>query len=303
MRHCCQWLAVFCLMVHTCVLIAAESKDSVNHPARSFGYTIGDVLEQRISLKHAVDNEQWQDQIPLQRINVWIERISATIVDDEQRLVLRYQIVNAPTELVVTNLPALEFSVANEEKIIIESWPFSIAPLIPAESEQTSGLPQAQADWQPIKPDSLAAESTFKLLVTALLISLLAWFFWWLWQNRSDAVHLPFARAYQELRKLDRQSVNETQEAWVLMHRAFNRTAGRTISTGSVDEFVIEFSWLQHLSPSIHDFYKESAARFFAESSQTEPFDLLRLCKILFQAEKQSVSGLKPISNKVMLSK
>lgn len=302
MKYCWQWLALLCLLMPSSVIIADETKDRVQQPDRSFGYTLGDVLEQRISLHQQTDHEQWQKLIPLQRVDEWIERQSVNIVDNGQWLVLRYQIVNSPTELVVAYLPAFEFLLSNEQTVNIESWPFSIAPLVPANTEQSAVLPLIQADWQPIAPDTLSAVRNLRRLVAAMLATLLVWLLWWLWQNRTDATHLPFARAYHDLRKLDKQIINEEQEAWILMHRAFNETAGRAVSAGSVDRFIKQYIWLQPLDTGIRKFYTESAKRFFAESAQTELFDIQQLCKALYRAEKKHVSGLKTNNRKIRQS-
>lgn len=292
MRPYCICFFLLILTAQSVVLHANEKSLFVQQPIRSFGYTVGDVLEQRIHLKPGYDMEQWQELLPLQRVDDWIERQSSTVVDNGHWLELRYQIINSPTSVVTSTLPALEFPLNNQDVLSIEAWSFSIAPLIPAVSEQSTDLPLMQADTSPTAPASDSAERNLMRLAVALLAVVALWLLWWLWQNRRDATHLPFARAYLDLRKFDSHSLNENKEAWIIMHHAFNQTAGRTVSSNSVDELTKRMSWLQALSPRINDFFSASAQRFFAQSKQTESFDLLPLCKALYLAEKKYLSGV-----------
>lgn len=292
MRAHCVCLFLLILTAQSAVLRADEKPVLVQQPVRSFGYTIGDVIEQRIALKSSYDVEQWLELLPIQRVDQWLDRQASTVVDSGRWLELRYQIINSPTTVVTSTLPALELPLNNQDVLSIEAWRFSIAPLIPTVSEPSTNLPLMQADSSPIAPDSYSATRNLKRLIIALLATVAFWLLWWLWQNRRDATHLPFARAYLDLRKFDSLDVNENKKAWIIMHHAFNRTAGRTVSSNSVDELTKRISWLQTLTPQINDFYSASAQRFFAQSKQAESFDLLPLCKALYRAEKQHLSGV-----------
>jgi len=136
-------------------------------------------------------------------------------------------------------------------------------------------------------PDTRAASARLQMLAMLFALILLLWPGWWLWRRQADARRLPFARAFHDLRKLGRGQLDENPDAWLILHRAFDGAARRSIHRSAVVELVRRQPWLESLQTRIEAFYSASAARFFEQSEQPQPFALAELCRLLYLAEKQ----------------
>lgn len=279
--------------------VAAEPAASAGPPAvveqpRSFGHVLGDVLTQRILLEHAGRKLELATLPPADRVGLWLERQAVRIeTDDEGRrwLAIDYQIVNAPRALMSVSLPALTIATSSGVPLAVPAWPISIGPLTP---EAVFG----QGELQPLRPDRPVAllptaglQRQFVAVLLMLGIVLLAWLGWWAWRNAREAHRLPFARAWQELRQLARthrgQPLDAIPDAWVALHRALNATAGRVVHQASLPRLLAEAPHLRPLAGRLEGFYRQSAARFFADSPPASPDELLQLCRDLRQAEQR----------------
>jgi len=271
----------------------AASAATVEQP-RAFGHVIGDVLTQRVLLE--------QDGRPLQpgalpgtaRIDLWLERRTPRVETDEQGrrwLAIDYQVINAPRGLTAISLPALSIATASGAPLALPAWPVSIGPLTPIDV-------LAEGDLQALRPDrpvaalpTYAVERQLKFSLLALLAVCAAWIGWWAWRNRREAQQLPFANAWRELKRIDDPS---SPEAWRVVHRALNRSAGRVVHGASLPQLLAEAPYLRPLQPRLEDFYRESTRRFFfAESAaaapirQSDAYPLRPLCRALRNAEKR----------------
>jgi mxaA protein len=293
---------------------AATAGDTAAQPAsveqpRSFGHLIGDVLTQRVLLEHGGHALSLAALPVADRVGLWLERRAARVEPDVRGrdwLVLDYQVVNAPRALTSVPLPALELVMTSGVTLAVPAWPLSIGPLTP-------GTVFGQGDLQPLRPDrpvaALATEGLqrqFVAAAAALGAVLIAWLGWWAWRNSREAERLPFARASGELRQLARmhrgQPLAAVPEAWRVMHRALNASAGRVVHAGSLPRLLVEAPHLQPLAARLEVFYRQSAAHFFALASPANsaagstvgapaasavPEDLLALCRDLRQAEQR----------------
>jgi len=271
----------------------AASAATVEQP-RAFGHVIGDVLTQRVLLE--------QDGRPLQpgalpgtaRIDLWLERRTPRVETDEQGrrwLAIDYQVINAPRGLTAITLPPLSIATASGAPLALPAWPVSIGPLTPIDV-------LAEGDLQALRPDrpvaalpTYAVERQLKFSLLALLAVCAAWIGWWAWRNRREAQQLPFANAWRELKRIDDPA---SPEAWRVVHRALNRSAGRVVHGASLPQLLAEAPYLRPLQPRLEDFYRESTRRFFfAESAaaapvrQSDAYPLRPLCRALRNAEKR----------------
>jgi len=271
----------------------AASAATVEQP-RAFGHVIGDVLTQRVLLE--------QDGRPLQpgalpgtaRIDLWLERRTPRVETDEQGrrwLAIDYQVINAPRGLTAISLPPLSIATASGAPLALPAWPVSIGPLTPIDV-------LAEGDLQALRPDrpvaalpTYAVERQLKFSLLALLAVCAAWIGWWAWRNRREAQQLPFANAWRELKRIDDPA---SPEAWRVVHRALNRSAGRVVHGASLPQLLAEAPYLRPLQPRLEDFYRESTRRFFfAESAaaapvrQSDAYPLRPLCRALRNAEKR----------------
>ena len=266
----------------------------VVQPSRAFGYVIGDILEQRILME--LDGTALElNALPAsERIGTWLQRLPSELAEDEQGqrwLELKYQLINAPTELQTVSLPAMQLAVADGTPLAIESWSFSIAPLTTAVLSVGSVPVLMRPDRQPLLVDGQLAGKHFFLSVLALVATLLIWLGWWLWRCSADISRLPFAQAWHQLNKLDTNRLNDDPQAWLVMHQAFNDAAGRTINRTSIQDLIRHDRWLESHEARIDEFFLASSARFFEQAAEPRPFALSELCKTLYLVEKRHTGG------------
>ena len=79
-------------------------------------------------------------------------------------------------------------------------------------------------------------------------------------------------------------------EAWRALHRAFDRTAGRSVQ---IDTLPLLFTTAPHLEPlrsRIHEFFDQSSARFFGGAEPEHPLSVSTLCRDLRRIEKRCAS-------------
>lgn len=274
------------------VAAGTASAATVEQP-RAFGHVIGDVLTQRVLLEQAGRPLQPGALPSAARIDLWLERRPSRIETDAEGrrwLAIDYQVINAPRALTAVSLPALSIATASGVPLALPAWPISIGPLTPLEVA-------AQGDLQPLRPDRAVASlptyalgQQLKFSVLALLAVLVAWLGWWAWRNRREAQQLPFANAWRELKRIGDPA---SPEAWRVLHRALNRSAGRVVHHASLPQLMAEAPYLRPLQPRLEEFYRESTRRFFfaesvAAAAQPEgAYPLRPLCRALRDAEKR----------------
>lgn len=281
------WLAL--------ALTAGTAAASTVQQPRAFGHVIGDVLTQRVLLEQDGQSLQPAALPAAARIDLWLERRPPRIESDAEGrrwLAIDYQVINAPRALTAISLPALGIATASGVPLALPAWAVSIGPLTPVDVLGEGDLQLLRPD-RPVAPlPTYAAEQQMKLSLLALLAVIAAWFGWWAWRNRREAQQLPFASAWRELRRIGDPA---SPEAWRVVHRALNRSAGRVVHGASLPQLLADAPYLRPLQPRLEDFYRESTRRFFAESAgaPTAPtarqaaYPLKPLCRALRDAEKR----------------
>lgn len=268
---------------------------------RAFGYTIGDVLSQRVRLA-AGGHRGAPDEVVMPsggRVGVWLERLPArieTAADGSRWLVLAYQVTNAPSALTQTALPALELRTHAGNVLRVPAWPISIGPLAPDAAFGAGRLAAMQPDRGPAPLALAPIERRIAIGLACLAATLIAWLGWWVWRNRREAAGLPFARAWRELRRQGAASGGEDADAaWRIVHRSLNETAGFVVHLSSLPGLFARAPWLQPLRPQLEQFYLRSEARFFSltrdelptlGASDASPPTLAALTRALYRAEK-----------------
>lgn len=295
---------VVCMWAGAPVLCAAEADVAarVEEP-RAFGYSIGDILSQRVPLAVG-EYPGAPDEIVLPsggRADVWLERLPArieTAADGNRWLVLEYQVTNAPSALTQTALPALALHTHAGNVLRVPAWPISIGPLAPDEAFGAGRLAAMQPDRGPTPLALAPIERRVALGLACLAVTLVAWLGWWGWRNRRDAARLPFARAWRDLRRQGAASDGDDADAaWRIVHRALNETAGFVVHLSSLPRLLARTPWLQPLRPQLEQFYLRSEARFFSLAGDELPQrfagdaprpapTLAALTRSLYRAEK-----------------
>jgi mxaA protein len=118
------------------------------------------------------------------------------------------------------------------------------------------------------------------------LLALAAWFGWVQQRNYRDRLNKPFARAWQEIQKMDEAA----PEAWQALHRAFDRAAGRVVQTETLPLLFAQAPYLADRHSRIEQFFKQSSERFFGEATLEHPLSVRALCRELRQLEKRCAS-------------
>ena len=272
------------------VAVASAAGLVIEQP-RSFGHVLGDVLTQRILLDGA-DRRVELSSLPVaDRVDAWFERRAPHVETDasgRRWLNLDYQIINAPRSLAALPLPALTLLPKSGVALEVAAWPVSVGPLTP---EQVFD----QGDLLAMRPDRSATllltaplRSSLEAWTAALAITLVSWLAWLLWRNARDAQQLPFAHAWQQLKRLQRAGNEGSAEAWLALHAALNATAGHVVHASSLPRLFEGVPALKPLQSQLEAFYRASSERFFARTPAATPLSLIELGQALHRNEKRS---------------
>src|SRR4051812_4107048 len=173
---------------------------------RAFGHVIGDVLTQRVLLQ--LDDQPFTPA-PLpraERVGPWLERRTlrvATADDGRRWLIAEFQIVNAPSVLMSTVIPAWELRPASGQKTLrMPAWPISIAPLTPLTAFGEGALEELRPD----RAAPLVATAPIKHQLTLYAgggaPSLGLWLAGGVWGPWRASSAQPFSRGLRGLRQL-----------------------------------------------------------------------------------------------------
>lgn len=264
-----------------CAQARAQQQAVVEQP-RPFGYTVGDIVPQRVLLPEGFVPSALPDA---GRASAWLERRPARFErspDGRRWLAVDYQIVNAPRALATISVPVWQVAGPDDTPALrVAAAAISVAPLTtPAEAGQ---VPPLRAD-QPAPAIALQPlQRRLWLWVAALAATLAAWLAyagWNAWRARKD---LPFGRALHALRHQDREPL----PAHLVLHQAFDRTAGRVVQAGTLAILFEQAPHLRALQPRIEHFYDQSAALFFGAGLPADAVSPQALCRDLHRLERR----------------
>jgi mxaA protein len=280
---------------------ATANSSAVIQQPRPFGYVLGDVLTQRVLLQaggHYFDPIQLP---PVERVGLWLSRRSSSITrDDSGRrwLVIDYQLINAPQQLTTVDLPTLTLgSKTGNETLLVPAWPISVAPLTPRVAFAKGGLQDLRPDHPAPALPTTGLWRQFEIWLSAWGFVVVAWLLWWLVRYIRTAANQPFARALREIRN----SVPDSPQTWLALHRAFDATADRSLQLNTLPALFKRAPYFEPQRAEIERFYVESTRRFFGggeglvggntaatrHSTPDNPISLRALCTALRRIEKQ----------------
>ena len=233
------------------------------------------------------------------RLNRWLE-FSQTEVRVENRnrgasyrIIVDYQIFNAPKSLSSVTIPQLEFLTAggaNAIPVFIPEWTFTIGPITSSADNDNLSLRMDRA------PRSIPVfgRSIRLILATLLLSGLLLYIVYRRYLlPRLERRRYPFSGALVELRRLQR--LDSKPENYRLglqaFHAAVNVTAGQVVFAGNLQKFLSTNSRFAALKTELAEVYARSQDVFFnnaevAESGTPlqELIDICRQCRALERA-------------------
>jgi len=266
---------------------APPAPNAIVEQPRPFGYVVGDVLTQRVLLQVEERGFEPAALPEAGRIGVWLERRAPRIEpspDGRRWLAVDYQVINAPQALTTVSLPAWELRPRSGATTLrIGAWPISVSALTPPQVFAQGGLEELRPD----RPAPLiATQGTRRQIAiwsSALIVTLAVWAGWCVRRNWRSRSAQPFARALREIRRLE----DSAPEAWLALHRAFDRTAGRAMQTATLATLFQQAPHLAPLRPGIEQFFNQSAERFFGAGLPASPLSVRKLCTELRRVEKR----------------
>lgn len=245
----------------------ATSPEIVQQP-RPFGYVLGDTLTQRILLRSAGQEFEPVAYPPTERAGLWFARRSSKIErgeDGRRWLAIDYQLVNAPQTLMTVNLPAMTLKSKAGSVLAVPEWPISVAPLTPRAAFAKGGLQELRPDHAAPTLPTLKLQRQLEVWLSAFALTVVLWFGWWLVRALRAAANQPFASALREIRRTG----DNTAAAWLALHRAFDRTAGRALQTTTLPVLFKRAPHFEFQRAAIEQFYAESNRRFFGGAAST----------------------------------
>lgn len=266
--------------------IASQATEAVVRQPRAFGYFVGDLLTQHVQLELGAHAFEPAELPRIERVGVWFERRSSSIVsvEGERWLRVEYQIINAPQELATVQLPSWRIEDASGTQVLaIPAAPISIAPLTSAPAAPEDALRTLRPDRPAPQIVTASIEHRLFIYLVAFAAVSCAWLAWLMWRNWRARLHQPFAHASRELRDLDERA----PEAWQAVHRAIDRTAGRVMQGTTLATL---FERAPHLAPQrelIERFYAQSTEFFFGRGLPADALSVRELCRELRRLEKR----------------
>ena len=291
MRKCATVLLLIGLVFGTAQAQTALRSLQIHNP-RTFGYHLGDVIEREVVLKlndpYRLDSTTLP---PPGRLDGWFE-LSWRLREDtleqgmQYRLQLSYQIINLQQPRQTLTIPTLVLSVRTASQTLGFSVP-SLALDVTALSSMQADNSPAQAA---LPPSPLATAAYIWRGGLALGVGVLATV-WWLylqgWLPGLKKRAGPFANAYRCLRR----ECRTPDQAWRVMHRAFDQTANRAVFSSELNQLFREQAWLEPQRESIEQFFADSQTYFFDHhtlpaSRQVAVARLTMLCKACRKLER-----------------
>ncbi|MGH8168258.1 MAG: hypothetical protein ACREQ1_13530 [Woeseiaceae bacterium] len=249
---------------------------------RTFGYVVGDKIrrEVRVSLRSGYRLDEASLPKP-GRLDRWLEvatpevGVEPTSDGQRYRLVLTYQLFNAPQALETVTVPQQNLRIVGESQdltTLIPALRVTIAPL-------TSAIPldrltgASLVDDRPPGPLPVAPrQARLAWTVAALLVLLL-----YMASRRSmlafvKRANLPFSRAVRELKQLHPGTAAPAYAAGLkIVHEALNGTAGRAVFAHNLDDFLAAQPAYAGLRDELHWLFAASGRVFFAGKTDDAP--------------------------------
>ena len=247
----------------------AATLQATTEEPRAFGYQVGDVVQRRITVE--VPDGLVLDENSLPRPGargtaLELRALRKTASAQRLQIELDYQVFLSPAAVRTLELPSLTLrydGAPRTQEMRIDSWPITVAPLVPVEVSPRTGLGELQPDAAPPLIDTNAQRWRLLghgALLTALLSYLGVVYFglpWWGAQRR------PFALAWRELNRAPSPS---WREACQRVHAAFNQSAGEVLFEHGVDRFIAKQTALAPLRQDIVRFLRLSQREFFEDA-------------------------------------
>lgn len=272
---------------------------------RTFGYVLGDKIRREVHLTVHPDYRLDEESLPdAGRLDRWLEMADPEVRSEADRrgrhyrLVLTYQLRNAPAAPVTVAIPQQNLRLLGETQAVTTLVPtlrVTVAPLTSAIGADRITGSSLQQDRPP--PTLPVRERQRRLAWTGAAMLVLLLFAAWRrgFLSFADRGNRPFARAVRELKRLRPvpEAPAQYRAGLKVVHDAINRTAGRAVFAHNLDEFFASHPEFAPLRDDFDLLFAASSRAFFAHpaagarAAGASPA-LLRLCRLCRRIERRS---------------
>ncbi len=242
---------------------------------RTFGYQIGDKFERVLTLQLRKPYHLVVEALPAQgKLTRWLVIEAPQLIQEAlgaatlYEIRLTYQIVNIHPELQDIAVPHHYLRYTDGHS--------TGQALIPATRVGVSVLRKASAgEFQPDHPPwPLRFPYVRPILLGCLFLSALLGVASLHWGFPLLAQPRPFTQAYRRLRQVRQGGADSTREALLIIHQAFNATAGKTVFAETLAEFFEVHRRFAPLRQPITEFFLRSRKVFYGglAESQAPPY-------------------------------
>ena len=258
---------------------------------RAYGYTIGDLLQQRIALGTIAVPFVPAELPRIGRIgsSLWRRRVAQQVDAGGQHwLQIEYQLINTPQSLTVWYLPKLILKSADgSNSITVANAAFSVSPFTPPQPFEEAALPALQPDAPPAPVSLTSIMRRIRLATAALSLVLATWAALLLWRYLQRGRYLPFACAVRDMRALRQAPEVDALALQRRLHHAFNTTAGAVVRPATLPHLLQQAPHLAIERSAINDFLQKSHAAFFGGQPPSEPSSITALAQRLRRLEQR----------------
>lgn len=258
---------------------------ALQEPARSVGYTVGDILTRHITVTIKKPYLLIDESLPIvgyerrykgQLVGIDLSAITHTKkeVDNaiEHKISLSYQVFTNNVVAKNATLPQEYLRLINTEskgkeivKYRVPYWNFAISPLSIFGAVK---IENNMSDYRgPLLIDNTAAKMRLKVLLSLLVLSLLGLLYMLgkhAWLPRMGG---PFAKSYRQIRK-QQNTVDGIQNAVASMHQALNTTAGNSLFSGNLEVFLAKKPAFKAVKTELEQFFGLSRQVFFEPNAK-----------------------------------
>jgi mxaA protein len=273
---------------------------------RPFGYFLGDIIKSEVDITVEPGFTLNRASVPKAgQLNYWLELVGTKTESASRgkttlyRLYLTYQNFYAALDSRRLEIPGFSLSfVSGDQTAVAIVPPLSIEVSALREVQpamRESGTDYMRPDVRPKRIDLRADRARTLGLGFAALIVLGFLAYDRAWPPFTARPHRPFTLAAREIHRLLRGSAPGPayKEALLILHRAIDESAGRTILSGDLESFLKSRPAFCGLETDFKRFFSSSHRVFFGDQllSGTPDFsqaDLLTFCDGLAQAERSA---------------
>ncbi|MEJ8850598.1 hypothetical protein [Variovorax rhizosphaerae] len=288
------------LAAWACGASAMQLEATTSEP-RAFGYQVGDMVSRTVTVEQPDGLLLDETSVPRpgargKALELRSVERSSSGQSGGRRLEfkLAYQVFLSPPEPRTLEMPSFTLRFKGEpraQELRIESWPVTVAPLVPVDVSSRHGLGELRPDAAPPLIDTrfgryrLVAYGCVALVLLAWLAHVYIGLPWW------GRAHRPFTMAWRTLRGLTPASPDaQWREAYQRLHAALNQSMGEVVFEQGIDRFVGARPRFAHLRDDLATFFAQSRNEFFGAgaAAKADRNWLIEFCRRCRDAERGS---------------